>query len=253
MTRTARTPASRLVALTEYFQPADIRRQQEMRDALSANLANPAIDELHLFCEHGTDLPEWVQGDSLIKHTPATRMSFRTFLEFATDPDCAYILGNLDIELGPDIGRCRMLPEREMWALTRWEGAEPPDYLGRASQDTWVVRGGSYPQAILDGCNFPLGLPGCDNAFAGRMVEFGWKVLNPCYSIRTWHHHASMVRTYLPEERIPRPYFHPDPQGLELSLRLSTLRGRAILILILSFLVSVIVCRKSSTVRKHEA
>lgn len=207
-----------IVCVAEYFEPADPQRRAEVKQSLTANLSNPHIDELHLFSEPGTELPGWVRSGRLVHHPDQPRLTFRRFLEFSSDPSTTYILSNLDIELGDTIGRVRHVQPREVWALTRWEGPVAPDFLGRASQDTWVIRGGKFPVHLIHECDFPLGVPGCDNAFAGRMEVAGWRVLNPCYSIRTYHHHTSMVRTYLPEERIPRPYLHPDPQGFELAL-----------------------------------
>jgi hypothetical protein len=41
-----------------------------------------------------------------------------------------------------------------------------------------------------------MGLPGCDNRLAHLLSETGYRLSNPCRSIRTIHLHRSNVRSY---------------------------------------------------------
>jgi hypothetical protein len=66
------------------------------------------------------------------------------------------------------------------------------------SQDAWIfdapIR--QFP------CDFPLGVPGCDNRLAWEAAAAGLTLHNPARSLRAYHLHLSRVRRYTDHERL---------------------------------------------------
>jgi hypothetical protein len=74
-------------------------------------------------------------------------------------------------------------------ALSRWATADtikPKLYNHNASQDVWVFKGPVKPELKA---NFPLGVPRCDNKLLFELQEAGYRVLNPAFSIKSFHVH----------------------------------------------------------------
>ncbi len=107
--------------------------------------------------------------------------------------------------------------------LTRWDTPTSPSMEGRIhpqswkffshSQDTWMFIAGSLP-AFEAG--FTLGIPACESRLAYEAHAAGVAIANPALTVRTWHHHASAVRTWKLRESYKGPLFFP---------RLTTLEG----------------------------
>jgi hypothetical protein len=103
----------------------------------------------------------------------------------------------------------RMDLKDRMLALLRWDdsadGEEPVLFGPRAdSQDTWIllsdsIKDKTWPYATFD---FPLGQPGCDNAFAGHMLRNRISLSNPALTFQTFHLHNSNVRNYTKKDMI---------------------------------------------------
>jgi hypothetical protein len=55
----------------------------------------------------------------------------------------------------------------------------------------------------LDGLDFYLGQPRCDNRLAAAFVEQGLKVENPAFRIRTYHHQKNTNRAYTNDDHVP--------------------------------------------------
>jgi hypothetical protein len=88
--------------------------------------------------------------------------------------------------------------------LSRWD--LQPDgtavYFDSAhSQDAWIFQ----PPIREFKCDWPLGIPGCDNRLTWEAARAGIEVLNPSRSIRAHHLHLSGVRNYTERQRLPGP------------------------------------------------
>jgi hypothetical protein len=81
------------------------------------------------------------------------------------------------------------------------------------SQDAWLFVAGSLPPFEAA---FTLGIPACENRMTYEAVTAGVVVINPALSVRIWHHHASAVRSWKPEDAYRGPFYFP---------RLTTLEG----------------------------
>jgi hypothetical protein len=114
-------------------------------------------------------------------------------------------------------------PGPALVALTRWDNPASPSMEGRIdadswrffshSQDTWMFRAGSLPPFEA---GFTLGIPACENRLAYEAHAAGVAVFNPALSVRTWHHHASAVRSWKESDAYRGPLYFP---------RLTTLEG----------------------------
>lgn len=201
--------------ITQYFQHPDKERAKEIRECLVKNCACPYLDRIVLLNEKNLS-KEWKKIPGSEKITQVIikrRLTYANFLQFVHDqvPNNVYtILCNADIYMGSSLSVLwRMDLKERMLALLRWDdsadGEEPVLFGPRAdSQDTWIllsdsIKSQSWPYATFD---FPLGQPGCDNAFAGHMLRNRISLSNPALTFQTFHLHNSNVRNYTKKDMI---------------------------------------------------
>lgn len=120
-------------------------------------------------------------------------------------PNDINIIVNSDIYFDETILACRFMDNKECYALTRWDysGDKAVLFYRKDSQDVWVFNG----VAKVNGGNYYLGVPGCDNRLAKEIVESGYQLTNPSKSIHAIHLHESSYRTYdNTTKRVEEPY-----------------------------------------------
>lgn len=91
------------------------------------------------------------------------------------------------------------------YALTRWDylnDGRKVFYNNSGSQDVWIFRG---PVKPVEGADFTMGLPGCENKLAYLMTVAGYEVSNPSLTIKAYHLHNSGIRHYTTADRLPKP------------------------------------------------
>jgi len=101
-------------------------------------------------------------------------------------------------------------------ALTRWDDPSGPSMEGRVvggtwrfyshSQDAWMFVAGGLPPFTAD---FTLGIPACENRLAHEAHGAGVAVVDPALTVRTWHHHASAVRSWKLADAYRGPLYFP--------------------------------------------
>lgn len=199
----------------QYFQHPDPIRAKEIQECLVKNCACPYLDRIVLLNEKDLS-KEWKNIPGAEKITQVVikrRLTYANFLQFVHDqvPNNVYtILCNSDIYMGASLSVLwRMDLKDRMLALLRWDdsadGEEPVLFGPRAdSQDTWIllsdsIKSKTWPYATFD---FPLGQPGCDNAFAGHMLRNRISLSNPALTFQTFHLHNSNVRNYTKKDMI---------------------------------------------------
>lgn len=189
---------------TTFYDEADPERDRELRGCLRRNCANPSIDRVWVLNEGG-DLSEF---DGLREIPIEDRPRYGDFFEAInshTGPDDINIVANADIYFPEDIGRIEhCLPDGVCFALTRYEVDEDGEarlHRKYGSQDTWIFRG--EVKQTVDG-EVPIGIPGCDARIAHELHRAGYRVKNPCLSIRTYHLHESARRTYQQTSEVRR-------------------------------------------------
>lgn len=201
--------------VTQYFQHADPIRAKEIRECLVKNCACPYLDRIVLLNEKDLSR-EWKNIPGANKITQVIikrRLTYANFLQFVHDQVPANvftILCNADIYMGASLcDLWRMDLTDRMFALLRWDdsadGEEPVLFGPRAdSQDTWIflsdsIKSRSWSYQTID---FPLGQPGCDNAFAGHMLRNRFVLSNPALTFQTFHLHNTNIRNYTMKDMI---------------------------------------------------
>lgn len=126
--------------------------------------------------------------------------------------DRVNVIANGDIYFDAD-SALQEPKEGEAFALSRWDLQRDGTLIHHNSifsQDAWLFRGIPPP---ID-APYPMGRPGCDNAFAAAMMKAGLRVVNPSLTIKAKHVHFSEYRTYDKRDHashIPPPYAFPPP------------------------------------------
>lgn len=221
---------------TTFYLDKNEERRKENEYCIRKNVACEAIDEI-VFLTEGTSV-DFVESTK-IKEIPITsRPSFQDIfqvVEQMTDNEDINIIANTDIYFDEQLEMLyHMNLENTFLALTRWD--VQADYSLKFcneyfSQDTWIIKGKLKDSVSLD---YFMGQPGCDNRFAYELENAGYKLLNPSYSLMTYHVHASMHRPYL-EAKTPNyvegPYAYILPNTLDVGWKkwAFLLRNRAIL------------------------
>uniref|UniRef100_A0A6C0IIA9 Uncharacterized protein n=1 Tax=viral metagenome TaxID=1070528 RepID=A0A6C0IIA9_9ZZZZ len=213
--------------VTQFYAAKSAERASEIKECLRRNCACPYLDKIVLLNErdysgvwmNGPEGP--IPGSEKIKQVViGDRLMYADFLRYVNKhvPEGVYaILANADIYFGDsllELWKINMVDK--MLALLRWdqgEDAEPENAIifgPRAdSQDAWIVLSDSAKQRKWDykPFQFQLGQAGCDNAFAGHMLQQRFCLCNPALTFKTFHLHNSNIRTYDKKDYIRAPIY----------------------------------------------
>ncbi len=205
--------------ITQFFKHKNKKRYQEIKKCLIKNCANPYIDNIVLLNEIDYS-KEWatIPGSNKISQfIISERLTYSDFLKFVVNnvPDNIFtILCNADMYFGrslQDLWKINMTDR--MLALLRWDddGNNSSKIFGpRAdSQDSWIFLSNSIkdkPWNYYD-FNFQLGQPGCDNAFAGLILQNRFVISNPSLTFKTYHLHNSNIRNYDKKDYIKKDLY----------------------------------------------
>lgn len=177
------------------YQDQDEKRNDELRVCEAMNKENP----LTYFTPY--------------EGRPTVKELIEYINETANIGDIAVII-NSDCHIDDTIIHLTDLQADEAYALSRWDiqdkGA-PVLFDREDSQDAWAVK---VPIANIEDCDFTLGTPGVDNAFAERLQRAGYKVTNPSKTIKVYHLHLSGVRRHNWRNPCSKPYLYVKPTTL---------------------------------------
>jgi hypothetical protein len=192
--------------LTSHYVDPHPARQLEIETTLKQNLANPHIARIHLFDETGA-----VNTDGRIQRVGARspcRVTYQHFFDYANKHlrGEIVIIANTDIWFDDSLARLSEYDLNDtLLCLSRWDerpGDAPTHFARWDSQDAWVFR--SPIRKIA--CDFPLGVPACDNRIAYEAARVGLRLANPSGAIRARHIHVSRVRNYTPKQKLDGGY-----------------------------------------------
>lgn len=186
-------------------------RMQEILKCLEHNLETPEIDAVCILLE-GTESPFPDHPKVKTRHI-GHRPQYKDFFDWANElvqsNTDTTIVANSDIWFDASIAAlARVLKPDQCAALARWD--IQPDgssrlYDRRDSQDVWVFRGRLRPVTA----DFYVGIPRCDNRILYELRSAGYDVINPAFSVRTYHLHSGERAEY-PEIidglHVPGPY-----------------------------------------------
>jgi hypothetical protein len=194
-------------------------RRREYKKCLELNLQNAHIDQICILREgSGNQLPD---HKKIVSRAVADRPTYRDYLEWiaelAAEEDVS-IIANSDIYFDRQLKFFDLwnLPHDTALALSRWDIQDDGSavlYDHNDSQDAWILKG--KPRDVDS--HFPIGVPRCDNRIAAELELAGYTVLNPAFSLRSFHLHDGAARPYLDSthsEVIPPPYKYVWPHNL---------------------------------------
>jgi glycosyl transferase family 2 len=198
-----------IIVVSGLYRDADDTRFGELLDCIRRNSLNPSVAEVHVLLEEPIGVPEAVSlypSLGLAKVRPVAfgrRLKYQDLFGYAN----ANLAGRTVAMVNADIFFDQTITRLDDYALdgrllclSRWdvEADESARFFEHASsQDAWIF---SAPIRPFD-CNFPMGVPGCDNRLAFEAERAGLLVSNPSRSIRALHLHRSGVRHYDERDR----------------------------------------------------
>jgi hypothetical protein len=198
------------ILITPYYKTQSSERNAELDYVLKKNIESNIFDKIILFCDPNC-IPPYTDEriEIIIANNRPTYLDF--FNQGNNHTGSIIVISNSDIffDESINISKKYIKKKRRVLALTRYEYFKVTDIfenkmiMGCDSQDSWV-----YLSPInMNGMSidFGLGIPGCDNRIAYELAK-NYNVVNPSYSIKTYHYHESNVRNYNPNNRLNGDY-----------------------------------------------
>ena len=204
----------RVCLLIPYYKDKNKSRQKELDYCLRRNLSNPLISRLVAVCDTQIKIP---YHSKLTVVNTGRRQTYNDLFDLGSimNPDGINMVANADMYFATwDITNiCKVDYTDTVLALSRWDvqkKGKPTHHNHKDSQDTWIWKG----KLNVNG-DYQLGRAGCDNVIAYELSK-NYNVINPSYSIKSYHLHLSGVRNYKarnaykpPFLRVPCCYFNP--------------------------------------------
>ncbi len=196
-----------MIQLLGVYRESAPARMREIDECIRRNLANQAIDEMHMFIEDGAASLAGRHDPKLRWLSHGRRLTFRDLFDHANREFAGrrVIIANSDIYFDETLERLEGYPlQGKLLCLSRWD--VQPDGSVRLfehafSQDAWIFEA-PLPEFR---CDWYMGLPGCENRLAYEAAAAGLVLENPARSIRANHLHLSQVRHYDERQRVRGP------------------------------------------------
>lgn len=190
----------KVVLLCQYYNDKNEERQKEIDVCFRQNLQNPKVKTLISFTEKQTNLPDFLtSNEKFVKIDVDDRMTYKMAVDYANEMLPNQFVGILNGDIFLDFKSNwnemheRMMVDKNLvFAQSRTEFSGSKFYkdsnlnkIGYAhSQDSWFFISPMY----LEDISFYTGTPGCDNAFAERMVRKGYVPINSPNEFKTYHY-----------------------------------------------------------------
>jgi hypothetical protein len=198
-----------MILIHEHYASPDPAREAELREVRGRNAAAGLFERI-------------------VPVAGGRRQTFAELFALAAKafPGKVCVVANSDIAFDDSLHGAEAWLRRcagpALMALTRWDDPAGPSMEGRVdaarwrffshSQDTWLFRAGDMPPFEA---GFRLGIPACENRLAFEAHAAGVTIFNPALSVRTWHHHASAVRSWKLADAYRGPLYFPRLTTLE--------------------------------------
>lgn len=188
---------------TIFWDSKNDERNNEIIDSFNKNISLNIFDKIFIYLEQDTDKLNHIKNSKIKIIHLYTRPTYQLIFDTSnilTNSDEINILSNSDIIFDKTIKLCKTIKNNYFYCITRYEldnklfwNPKEDDNISKEftySQDTWIWLG----ECKIKHSNFNLGIPGCDNKIAFDAFTVGYKLLNPCYDIKTYHNHKSDIR-----------------------------------------------------------
>ena len=182
---------SKIYLYTTFYNEKNINRRSELEEAIRINSNLSAISKIIVFNE-GVSVAHIAPSkiEEVFINKRPTYQDFINYINANSNQEDVQIIANTDIYFDKNIEVLHHINLKDTClALSRWDTADtikPKLYNHNDSQDVWVFKGPVKQQLKA---NFPLGVPRCDNKLLFELQEAGYRVLNPAFSIKSFHIH----------------------------------------------------------------
>lgn len=190
-----------MILLTGIYKARSERRQIELTEALTLNIANPHFSRIKLIVEDdGQGLPDAtlrLTNDPKVVLCPFNRRAtYHDYFDLANhtmEAGQICVIANSDCHFDDTLrfvnaqnikGKFLCVARKHI----QEDGTILPDPQAVCAQDAWIFEN---PVRVPPDCDFTFGCPGCDNKIAWLMEQQGYQIFNPAYTINVFHHHAS--------------------------------------------------------------
>lgn len=186
-----------LTLVIQFHRERMLPRLNEFLFCLLNNLGNPNVKNvLNLYEESDDFLPDIVRRHPKYKASKiGCWLKFSDVFNFCNKhlqgEICA--LANLDIMLEKKVWDLSIITDKTVLALSRHEYDVETEsavldenfskILHAHTQDVWIFKA----PILVNDCEFEMGLLGCDNAIAHRLVNSGYKVYNIPETYKVFH------------------------------------------------------------------
>tara|TARA_B100000497_G_C7690655_1_gene419775 strand:+ start:252 stop:1034 length:783 start_codon:yes stop_codon:yes gene_type:complete len=177
----------------QYYNDPDIDRQKEIDFCFKHNLQNKWVKSVIHFQEPNTIIPDWLEKHPkfvCVESCP-DRLTFKRAFEYAIEHlrDEFVCISNADIFvhhqskwdhlhqfLTKNPTAVAALSRHEYDGKSVYKDPTLQKFYYANSQDVWIFIPNNMKP--IDDIDFPIGILGCDNAFAYRLVKHGYRPYN---------------------------------------------------------------------------
>jgi len=196
--------------VTQYFRHSNAERTKEIQTCLRRNVECADLSRIVLLTEKdfSKDYPVTSKIQQIIIKKRLTYAHFLQFVKERAPKNTIVILANADMYMDSLQDLWRLSMKNVMLSLLRWNVMDTGDaelFGPRAdSQDTWIVLSDSVKEIewTYEPFDIQLGQPGCDNIFAGLMLQNRFVLYNPSLTVKTYHLHLTEIRDYKKEDAL---------------------------------------------------
>ena len=195
--------------MVEYFHHPFENRREEILRAIKNNIDSGEIDKISIFCEDVDTFTELLEKkpDKVDIIQSDHRMTYADYFKYCNNNFCentVYMVANNDIYFDHTVAEFEKIKEDNFVCLTRWNTYNNKiEIQGHTpfSQDVWVFRK-RIPEEMINTSYFYQGTMCCDNHMTFLAIVNDFKVIKPCYLIKSYHlHEDANERTYRLEDR----------------------------------------------------
>jgi len=187
-----------MILLVGSYYESDKDREEEFLFCLKKNFKSEIFDNIHVLFDVSKGkcgkVLEFIKENNIYVKFINERHKYFDFFEHSkTVDDEIIVIANSDIYFDETIYLVKKLNMNNKFiVLSRWNDIRngtikfwPVDCDHSGTADTWIFKN---PIKDMES-NILLGAHFCDGRIAYEAKQVGYKVINPCYSIKTYHVH----------------------------------------------------------------
>ena len=195
----------------QFFIHPNEDRYNEIKYCLLKNVQNEFVDKIYLLNERVySDKELGVSSDKIIQIIIHKRLTYYDAFHFISKNIYGFCcLLNADIYFDSTLCNLKKASKKYIFAQLRFDN-DSIKYRNDC-QDTWMFHSKYVYILINKECDFPLGMPGCDNRILYIFYKCGFTLINDPYFIKTHHYHSTNIRNYSKKDTIKGHYLHLNP------------------------------------------